>query len=249
MSEVSCFISYARTDEKLARDLVGDLQDLDIETWLDKENIPAGANWDGEIEKAILNCSHLILIATPNAVASENVKDELSFAIDKNKTVFPLIFEDCELPLRVRRTQWIAEFITDYQAGLKKLCEQLGVDYVSSEVYKPYLDLMFEDSLERMERLSNNDTQSFTSQQFLKDVAREKSLTYIDFLSHIKLHLIRTKDRDYAQTWVFNLVHQSIGGRLSRNARAAGYLQIKGKRDETDIFGNPSNRVTYRRPT
>ncbi len=247
MSEINCFISYARTDEKYANDLTRDLQNLGIETWRDQENIPAGATWAAEVTQAIISSTHIILIATPNSVSSENVKDEVYFALDKGKIIIPLLFEDCELLFRVHRMQWI-DFQTDYQAGIKALCEQLGVNYVAPEVYKPYLDSLFEDGLQRMECLSENSSHSFTSQQFLRDVSRDRSLTYIDFLAHVKEHLIRTKGADYANTWVFNLVHQAIGGRLSRDARSAGYEQIKGKRDEVDIFGHPANRVTYHRP-
>lgn len=247
MPDINCFISYARTDEDFASELTNDLQNLGIETWRDKENIPAGASWDGEIESAILNCIHLILVATPDAVSSENVRDEIGLAIDKGKIIIPILLMDCELPMRIRRTQWL-DFRGDYTNGLKQLCAELGIDYIAPEVYKPFLDLLFADVLDRMARLSNNRNGEFTSQEFLKDAVRVQSLVYIDFLAFVKEYFVKTRGTEYAQKWVFNLVHQSIGGRLSREARQAGYEQIKGKRDEMDIFGNPSNRVTYRRP-
>lgn len=124
--EVLCFFSYSRSDNEFAAKLAGDLRGAGAKTWRDAENIPAGANWDREIEKAIRDCSHVIFVATPSSVASENVQDEIGMAINKDKTVIPVLVEACELPLRVHRAQWV-DFRENYDAALEKLCVQLGL--------------------------------------------------------------------------------------------------------------------------
>jgi hypothetical protein len=122
---VLCFLSYSRNNSDFAAKLASDLRAANVETWRDAENIPAGANWDREIEKALNSCSHVLLLATPHSVASENVMDEIGLALNKGKSVIPLMVETCDLPLRVHRAQWV-DFRTDYSAGFEKLLEQMG---------------------------------------------------------------------------------------------------------------------------
>lgn len=49
-------------------------------------------------------CSRLLAILTPTSVASANVLDEVSFAIDQSKQVIPILVEDCAVPFRLAAT-------------------------------------------------------------------------------------------------------------------------------------------------
>lgn len=123
--KLNCFISYSRSESEFATKITKDLKRTSIKTWYDKENIPPGANWDKEIEKGIKECTHLLLIASPRSVASENVQDEISYALNNDKSVIPLIIEECDLPMRVHRAQWV-DFQQDYKTAFKSLIERLG---------------------------------------------------------------------------------------------------------------------------
>ena len=124
---VSVFLSYSRKNTDFTIKLAADLRKANLKTWRDAENIPAGANWDREIEKAIKDCTHVILISTPSSVEFENVLDEISLAINKGKPVIPVMLETCDLPMRVHRAQWV-DFRSGYEGGLAKLLTQLGVE-------------------------------------------------------------------------------------------------------------------------
>ena len=123
----NCFLSYSRKDTDFTVKLAQDLRNQNLKTWRDAENIPAGANWDREIQTAINECTHVLLVASTNSVDSENVLDEIGLAVNKGKTVIPLMIETCELPLRVHRAQWV-DFRENYDSALNKLLEQLGVN-------------------------------------------------------------------------------------------------------------------------
>lgn len=125
--KVLCFISYSRQDTEFAARITQDLRGNRIEVWRDQDSIPAGANWDREIEKAINDCSHVIFIATPSSVASENVQDEISLAVNREKTVIPLMLETCDLPLRVHRAQWV-DFRNNYKRAFAQLIINLGLE-------------------------------------------------------------------------------------------------------------------------
>jgi hypothetical protein len=120
-----CFISYSRSDTDFAVKLVNDLRAKGLKVWRDGDNIPAGASWDLEIQKALSKCTHLLLVATPRSVESPNVADEIGYALNKQKTVIPLMLETCDLPMRVHRAQWV-DFRGDYDAALAALVTQLG---------------------------------------------------------------------------------------------------------------------------
>ncbi|MBX3081791.1 MAG: toll/interleukin-1 receptor domain-containing protein [Anaerolineae bacterium] len=119
-----CFLSYSRTNAEFASRLVADLRKCGFKIWIDRDSIRVGITWDTEIEKALTECTHLLLVATPQSIASQNVIDEVNFAINKNKLVIPLMVEKCELPLRMHRFQWI-DFQQDYETAFRRLHQEL----------------------------------------------------------------------------------------------------------------------------
>ena len=47
------FISYSRSDRYFALDLAKELRSAGYPIWLDQLDIPTGARWDDEVEKAL----------------------------------------------------------------------------------------------------------------------------------------------------------------------------------------------------
>lgn len=107
MSETSAndryFLSYSRSDEHLALRIAKALRSRGVEMWVDQLDIRPSEHWDRAIERAVRDCRGLIVIVSPRSVASENVADEISYAIEHNKTVLPVMIEKCSLPLRITR--------------------------------------------------------------------------------------------------------------------------------------------------
>ena len=119
-----CFLSYSRLDAVLASRLAFDLRTQGREVWRDEDCISPGALWDREIEAAIRGATHVLYLVSVHSVASRTVADELSLAQDCNKIVVPCIFQQVELPMRVRRNQSI-DFSSDYESALRALLWQL----------------------------------------------------------------------------------------------------------------------------
>ncbi len=122
----TAFVSYARKDSKVALKLAGDLAAEHVDVWLDQADILAGEHWDPAVEAALERCTHVIVILSPASVASKNVLDEVSYAVDEKKHIVPVLVEHCKRPLRLRRLQFI-DFTGDYAAGLEKLLSLLKV--------------------------------------------------------------------------------------------------------------------------
>jgi TPR repeat protein len=119
------FVSYSREDSEFAARLVKDLTAAGVAVWLDQVNITGGERWDRAIEVALAGCGRILVILSPAAVGSENVMDEISFAIEERKEIVPVLYQECAVPFRLRRFHHI-DFRSDYQSGLQKLLSTLS---------------------------------------------------------------------------------------------------------------------------
>ncbi len=118
------FFSYSRADKDFALKLADDLRKDGISIWFDQIDIPKGTLWDVEIEKALKNCDTLIVVISTNSVKSNNVLDEISYAIEEGKKIIPVKISNCDIPFRIRRLQYI-EFTKNYSNGLQTLISTL----------------------------------------------------------------------------------------------------------------------------
>lgn len=126
------FVSYARSDSQFALKLARDLREAGANLWVDQFDIPVGARWDRAVQAALNACPCLLVILSPAAVASENVMDEVSFALSKDKKIFPVLSENCDIPFRLTRFQYI-DFTADYDTAFPKLFKELGVYAISTQ--------------------------------------------------------------------------------------------------------------------
>jgi hypothetical protein len=70
--------------------------------WIDQLDIEPGMPWDREVEDALASCACLLVILSPVSVKSDNVRDEVSFALSKQKRIIPVLYRECEVPFRLR---------------------------------------------------------------------------------------------------------------------------------------------------
>ena len=104
---MTTFISYSRANSDFAVRLAKDLKTAGHDIWLDQLDIPTGARWDDELEKALRTCSTFLIILSPESIQSQNVKDEIGYAIDAGKHILPIMIKQCEVPFRLRRFQYV----------------------------------------------------------------------------------------------------------------------------------------------
>ncbi len=134
------FLCHASQDKPAVRKLHRYLKQHGIQPWLDQEDLLPGENWEVEIPRA-LNASDVILVClSKNSVNKEGyVQKEISFALDKalekpEGTIFiiPAKLEDCDVPKRLNRYQWVDLFRPDSNKrlllGLNKRATSIGTD-------------------------------------------------------------------------------------------------------------------------
>ena len=127
LDSLSAFFSYSRADSEFALKLAEDLRAAGASVWMDQLDIEPGTPWDRAVEEALTRSPCMLVILSSVSVSSNNVSDEVSFALSKQKRIIPVLYRDCEVPFRLARLQHI-DFRTDYARGLKALVKALGVE-------------------------------------------------------------------------------------------------------------------------
>lgn len=101
------FISYARDDQDFVLKLATKLKDSGIPIWLDQWDIPAGADWDQTIDKALEKSGQVLVVLSPASVASKQVRGEIQSAIAGDKLLVPVLYRECTVPQLLRLIQHV----------------------------------------------------------------------------------------------------------------------------------------------
>jgi hypothetical protein len=123
MSSRYVFISYSRQDREFVERLSRELQGAGIKTWTDTQNISAGANWQQEIEKGLLQADALLYVASGQASSSNWIEYEVEAFRSRKGRVIPLVIDDTgaeSMPPSLRRIQWV-DFRGDFQSAFAAL--------------------------------------------------------------------------------------------------------------------------------
>jgi formylglycine-generating enzyme required for sulfatase activity len=120
-----------------------------VQPWLDREDLLPGQDWEVEIPKAIFTSDVILVCLSKNSVNKEGyVQKEIAFALDKalekpQGTIFiiPIKLEECDVPDRLKRYQWVDYFRTD---GRKRLL--MGLNQRALGLGEELLPLIFDDA-------------------------------------------------------------------------------------------------------
>jgi tetratricopeptide (TPR) repeat protein/SAM-dependent methyltransferase len=119
------FISYARVDGgEFASGLQGRLAAAGFPTWFDAVDIPAGSDWDKEIDKGLQAAGAVLVVLTPGAVLSTQVKGEWCYALNRLLPVIPLLARDCDVPRVLSVLQYL-DFRIHPEAAFARLINRL----------------------------------------------------------------------------------------------------------------------------
>ena len=77
-----------------------------IPIWLDADISP-GADWDSNIDEQLRTCSSFLLVMSPAAVASAEVRGELRRALNQAKPIIPVLYRPCAIPRQLLNVQYL----------------------------------------------------------------------------------------------------------------------------------------------
>ena len=149
------FLCHAKQDKTFLRELYARLLDEGwIDPWLDVENLLGGQDWDLEIRKAVRNADVIIVSLSNASITKEGyIQKEIRLALDIAEEkpegaifIIPLRLEECNVPYRLAKWQWVDYFVEgSYDRLTKSLrarAEDLGIAISKSlkaEIAKPAL--------------------------------------------------------------------------------------------------------------
>ena len=121
------FISYSRKDLIFVEHLAKDLKAAGLEVWYDLSGLETGIHWGMEIQAAIQKSQYIIIVLSPNSIASEWVEREFIYASNHKLKTIPLIYKPCDLPLWSVSMHYIDMQGKNYKRHFGELLKVLGV--------------------------------------------------------------------------------------------------------------------------
>lgn len=112
------FLCHSSDDKSSVQDLYKRLCDDGFMPWLDVEDLLPGQDWDQAITRAVRDSDVVAVCLSHNSVNKRGyVQKEIRFALDiadeqPEDTIFiiPLKLEECDVPARLKRWQWVNLF-------------------------------------------------------------------------------------------------------------------------------------------
>jgi glutaredoxin-related protein len=109
------FLCHSSFDKPRVRKLYKRLSNAGFDVWLDEIKLTGGQDWETEIKKAV-KTSHVVLVCLSKSSISKVgfIQKEIRYALDiaqehpdEDIYIIPLRLENCNVPDRLSRWQWI----------------------------------------------------------------------------------------------------------------------------------------------
>lgn len=133
--EKEVFISYSTKDTDIAYTLLEVFESYGLDCWIAPRNIPKGAQWAEEIDKAIQNARVFVVIVSSHSVESKQVPKEIALAVSACESIFPFRIDDIGLQGTFR--YYLSDYqFTDATSDTKQKMTELA-EIICSSLGKP----------------------------------------------------------------------------------------------------------------
>jgi WD40 repeat protein len=126
------FVSYSRKDAVTAHKLIEAFKSIQQDVWVDWESIPPAVDWLEQIFRGIEASDAFIFLISPDSIASEVCKVEITRAAINNKRIIPIVLRDVDpkiTPDNIRKLNWTFIRETDnFEEGLAKVKTAIELD-------------------------------------------------------------------------------------------------------------------------
>lgn len=129
------FLSHSSRNRKRVRALAYDLTSIGLDVWLDEWEIKIGDSITQKIQRGLERSDFVGIWITEHAVRSGWVEREWMAKFsqeigNKRAAVIPMLAQKCEIPYLLRDYKY-ANFMSNYQAGLRSLIDMLDPNHRS----------------------------------------------------------------------------------------------------------------------
>lgn len=118
------YLNAASGERELARRIADDLQKMGITTWLAADAPTGEVQWASGAHPALVDCSHMIVVLSEEALASDRMREGWQYFRDERKPVIVALAEPVDVPdalRRVPRFDFTGEFRTAFREMLNAL--------------------------------------------------------------------------------------------------------------------------------
>jgi len=131
MARGDVFVSYCtKTDRDAAYDLVWQVEAHGIECWIAPRDVQGGTEWAAEIVNAITVCKVMVLIFSPSANESPQVRREVMLAMHRGVRIVPFriaqVAPSASLEYYLGGHQWLDAFPPPMEPHYLQLCRCLN---------------------------------------------------------------------------------------------------------------------------
>ena len=118
LHQLKVFLCHGSEDKSAVRSLYAQLRAADLNPWLDEIDIAPGMEWDTAVRTAIHAADIVLACLSSTSVKKTGyVQKEIRFALDRadekpegTTYIIPVKLEECEVPSRLSRWQWVNLF-------------------------------------------------------------------------------------------------------------------------------------------
>jgi WD40 repeat protein len=120
------FVSYAHQDKALAYPELLRIRSLGLRVWYD-EGIEPGSEWPEAIASALHKAAAFVVLITPAAAASKNVRNEIGRALSWGKPFFAIHLTQTQLPLGLELQMGHVQAVMRWQLDESSYARKLGM--------------------------------------------------------------------------------------------------------------------------
>ena len=128
------FISYAHTNEILAKKVTKALEHAGLDVWNAEREIMPGDNWAKKIAEGLEGSEAMVVLLTPDAINSKIVLREIEYALGKksfNRRLIPVLvgspdkYDENSIPWILRHLKMITLPEQGQEEGIQQITQAL----------------------------------------------------------------------------------------------------------------------------
>jgi hypothetical protein len=120
------FLSYSPADDVFAIELAEHLRERHYPVWIDMLDVPQHADWNESVQAALGNAGVMLLVLSPDSVASEAIQQELAYFLRTGKLVLPILHRSCD-PTPLSLMHPVIDFRQNPAKAMHKVTQVLNI--------------------------------------------------------------------------------------------------------------------------
>jgi formylglycine-generating enzyme required for sulfatase activity len=139
MPATRLFVSHSSQDNDWCRPFVAALTSADpsLDVWYDEHGLSGGSAWVQTLQQELQSRDVIVLVLTPDALASQWVQEEMQLALATRRTILPVMHKPSNLSGFLLTRQWVDVVDLSPEDAARKVLTALNSPVVFPEAMAP----------------------------------------------------------------------------------------------------------------